>query len=75
MGIINLTPDSFYENSRVETLDFLLLQAEKMLAEGADILDLGAVSTRPNAAEVSACEELGRLLPAVQLLRQHFPDA
>lgn len=75
MGIINLTPDSFYENSRVETADFLLLQAEKMLAEGAQILDLGAVSTRPNAAEVSEADELLRLLPALRLLRQRFPDA
>jgi dihydropteroate synthase len=74
MGILNLTPDSFYENSRVNTADLLLLQADKMLAEGAAILDLGAVSTRPNAAEVSEKEELSRLLPALRLLRQRFPD-
>jgi dihydropteroate synthase len=75
MGILNVTPDSFYEGSRVATEKALLTQAEQMLAEGATILDIGGVSSRPGAAEVTLEEELKRVTPAVQLLHQHFPQA
>lgn len=74
MGIINLTPDSFYEKSRQSSELSALKQAEKMLNDGADILDLGAVSTRPGSEEISEEEELKRLLPALKSIRKSFPE-
>lgn len=73
MAILNVTPDSFYAGSRVQQKDALLFQAEKMIQEGADILDIGGYSTRPNAAEVSLEEELERTVPAVELIKKNFP--
>jgi dihydropteroate synthase len=75
MGVLNLTEDSFHASSRVASLDDMLKRADAMLAEGADILDLGAESTRPGSAPVSEKEELGRLIPAIKALRNSFPDA
>ncbi|MFN4234592.1 MAG: dihydropteroate synthase [Bacteroidia bacterium] len=75
MGIINLTPDSFYDKSRKISESEALKQAEKMLAEGADILDLGAVSTRPGSEEISEEEELKRLLPILKSIRKTFPES
>ena len=75
MGILNLTPDSFFAGSRVASEKDLLARAEAMLAAGAAVLDLGAYSTRPGADDISAEEETERLLPAVKLLRQEFPQA
>lgn len=80
MGILNLTPDSFYEGSRLWEngrlqAQLLLDKAGLMLANGAAILDLGAYSTRPNAPDVSPAEEIDRLLPAIELLVHHFPEA
>ena len=74
MGILNLTPDSFYDGSRTDEAG-IVSRAEEMLAEGAYILDVGAESTRPGAEPVSMDEELERLLPALRTLRAHFPDA
>lgn len=74
MGILNLTPDSFYAGSRFSATDAVLQEAEKMLAEGADILDLGGQSTRPGAELIGAEAELRRVLPAVQALKKQFPD-
>src|SRR5690606_12986863 len=74
MGILNLTPDSFYDGGKLKTDAALLFQAEKMLSEGADILDIGGVSTRPGADEISTEEELQRVLPAIQLLKKNFPE-
>ena len=75
MGILNLTPDSFFAGSRVASERELLLRAETMLAAGAAILDLGAYSTRPGADDITEEEETHRLLPAIALLRQEFPQA
>ncbi|HVS91300.1 MAG TPA: dihydropteroate synthase [Mucilaginibacter sp.] len=75
MGIINLTPDSFYAGSRKPILADALQQAGKMLAEGADFLDMGAYSSRPGAEDISAEEELDRLLPVVELVSANHPDA
>ncbi|MUP44270.1 dihydropteroate synthase [Gramella sp. BOM4] len=75
MGIINLTPDSFYSGSRSSSEKDLLSTAERMLHEGADFLDLGAYSSRPGAVDISVEEELKRLLPAVETLLKHFPEA
>lgn len=72
MGILNLTPDSFYEGSRTSHGDVMQI-AHQMLTEGAAIIDLGAVSTRPGAAEVKADEEKRRLLPALRAIRQNYP--
>ncbi len=75
MGILNITPDSFFARSRVDNLDILLEQAEKMLSEGATILDIGGMSSRPGAEIISEQEELDRVLPAIEALQQRFPEA
>jgi dihydropteroate synthase len=75
MGILNLTPDSFFVDSRVASERDLLTRAEAMLQAGAAVLDLGAYSTRPGADDISADEETRRLLPAIQALRREFPQA
>jgi dihydropteroate synthase len=75
MGIINVTPDSFYEASRYQGIDAILNQAEKMLKEGAVILDIGGQSTRPGSKVVVMEEELKRIIPAIESLHFNFPDA
>ncbi len=75
MGVLNITPDSFFEGSRTQTEKEIILQADKMLSEGANILDLGAYSSRPDADDISAEEEEGRLLPALNAIVNKFPDA
>jgi dihydropteroate synthase len=75
MGIINLTPDSFFEGSRKPGIEDALQQAEKMIAEGATFLDLGAYSSRPGAADISVQEEMDRLLPVVEAIATSFSDA
>ncbi len=74
MGIINLTPDSFYAGSRKPLISDALLQANKMQAEGADFLDIGAYSSRPGADDISVQEETDRLLPVVELIAANHPD-
>jgi dihydropteroate synthase len=74
MGIINTTPDSFYSESRKQNLDAILAQAEQMSKDGAKILDIGGVSTRPNATEVSADEEMERTIPAIEAMSKQFPS-
>ena len=75
MGIINLTPDSFFADSRKQDIEAVLAQAGKMLSEGAAFLDLGAYSSRPGAKDISAQEETDRLIPAVEAIAEIFPDA
>lgn len=78
MGILNLTPDSFFQpegRSGIPGIDQVLKEAEQMLKDGATILDLGAYSSRPGAEHIPAEEELNRLLPAVKAIRQNFPEA
>ncbi|MFV0269300.1 MAG: dihydropteroate synthase [Draconibacterium sp.] len=74
MGIVNITPDSFYDGGKMEDETTMLNAVENMISEGVGIIDLGAVSTRPGAENVSTKLELGRLLPAVQAIRKNFPD-
>ena len=74
MGILNITPDSFYPASRCPSADLLRDRACRMAAEGAGVLDLGACSTRPGSVPVSEEEELERLLPAVEVVREALPD-
>lgn len=73
MGILNLTPDSFYDGGRFNSSDLILKQAAIMLEEGATFIDLGAYSSRPGAAHIPEEEELARLLPVVDMLISSFP--
>lgn len=75
MGIINLTPDSFYAGSRSAQLDAVLFKAEQLLTGGAVILDIGAQSTRPGSNYLTADEEWTRLAPVLPTLTEHFPQA
>lgn len=75
MGILNVTPDSFFSGSRVLQIEDAYKKADKMLSEGASMLDIGGHSTRPGADAVSEEEELNRVLPVVEMLRKRFPEA
>ena len=75
MGILNITPDSFYAGSRTPSQTLWMSAARQMIAEGATILDIGAASSRPGAATVTEDEELRRLIPVVEELVQAFPGA
>jgi len=75
MGIINITPDSFYAGSRHQNTGAALQQAGKMLADGAAILDIGAYSSRPGATDIPVQEETDRLLPAIEAIAKAYPDA
>lgn len=74
MGIINTTPDSFYKGSRKRTGDEIIFTAEKMIAEGAAILDIGGQSTRPGSTQLSAEEELQRVIPSIEAIAKRFPN-
>lgn len=74
MGILNLTNDSFYAGSRLTDIDVIKNKAAEMIDEGADILDLGPQSTRPGSTRISAEDELDKLLPAIEIIQQNFPD-
>ena len=75
MGILNVTPDSFFAESRKQTDEAVEAQVERMLAEGADMIDIGAYSSRPNAEHVSAEEEMARLRRGLAALRRAAPEA
>lgn len=75
MGIINVTPDSFYEGSRAVSEEDILSQAQKMLEEGATFLDVGGYSSRPGASPVSQEEELRRVIPAITAISETYPEA
>lgn len=72
MGILNVTPDSFSDGGKFLQLDHSLNHVERMIREGADIIDIGGESTRPGAAEVSLTEELNRTIPVIEAIRQRF---
>lgn len=74
MGIINVTPDSFYEQSRVASIDAVLKRVEQVLNEGGAMIDVGAYSSRPGADHVSEEEEADRLWPVLSAIRKHWPD-
>lgn len=75
MGIVNLTPDSFYTKGKQNSVEGALQIAEQMLNEGADILDLGGQSSRPGAEMVGAQEEIRRVVPALEAIKNRFPNA
>lgn len=74
MGILNVTPDSFYDGGQYKDEDAILQQVENMLADGATFIDVGAYSSRPNADFVTEAEELNRLTPIIKLLVKQFPE-
>lgn len=74
MGIINITPDSFYSASKVLDKQSMLIVAEKMITEGAKILDIGGQSTRPGAVQITAKEEWDRIKVAIPLIHRKFPE-
>src|SRR5215510_6954148 len=74
MGIINATPDSFFEGSRFGDIDKIVAQTEKMLTEGADIIDIGGQSTRPGSELIDSDEESKRVVPAIKMIVKNFPD-
>ena len=75
MGIINITPDSFYKSSRFTDIDSILRQAEQMLNDGATILDIGGQSTRPGSIKISEEDELQRVIEPVTKIAETFPEA
>jgi dihydropteroate synthase len=75
MGILNTTPDSFYEGSRAGSVENAVDRAGHMIAEGATILDIGGYSSRPGAADISEQEELDRVLPVIEVIIKNFPQA
>ncbi len=75
MGILNVTPDSFYDGGKYRNEKAILNQVDKMLTEGATFVDVGAYSSRPGAAAISSEEELRRILPIVQLIVKEFPES
>ena len=74
MGILNVTPDSFYDGGQYNDANSILHQAEKMLSEGATFIDIGGYSSRPNAKHIDEKEELNRILPIIELLIKEFPQ-
>lgn len=75
MGILNVTPDSFSDGGRYYNVDAALHHCEEMLEQGADIIDIGGCSTRPNNAIATEQEEMDRVIPVLKAIRLHFPDA
>ena len=75
MGILNVTEDSFYDGGCYVTEKEILRRAEQIIAEGGDIIDIGAMSTRPNALEIPENEEISRIVSAVKLIRGQFPES
>ncbi len=74
MGILNLTPDSFYDGGKYSTPKIILEQTERMLKEGATFIDVGAYSSRPDAQHITEEEELNRIVPIIELLVKEFPE-
>lgn len=74
MGILNLTPDSFYDGGRNNNLNAALKKTEQMLADGADIIDIGAYSSRPGAVHISEEEEQERMIPVIRAIIREFPE-
>ena len=75
MGILNITPNSFYDGGKYSDEKSILSQVEKMLSEGATFIDIGAYSSKPSAEFVSEEEEISRLLPIIKLVSNHFPES
>lgn len=74
MGILNVTPDSFFDGGKHNTVELALAKAKDLIHQGADIIDLGAYSSRPGAADISSSEEINRAVPVIKRIVQEFPD-
>lgn len=74
MAILNLTPDSFFDGGKHSSLESAMLHAEKLISEGADMIDIGAYSSRPGAQEISAQEEMDRAIPFIEAIHQSNPN-
>lgn len=74
MGILNTTPDSFFSNSRNETIDEAITTAGRMIEAGVSIIDIGGMSSRPGAKMITEKEELSRVLPIIRAIHKHFPS-
>lgn len=75
MGILNLTTDSFYSNSRINSVELALQRSEVIINEGGKFIDIGAYSSRPGADDVTEQEEIDRMVPVVEAITRNFPDA
>jgi dihydropteroate synthase len=75
MGILNVTPDSFFDGGKYKTEKKVLKRAEEILEQGGAVIDIGAVSTQPGAEGISTKDEIERLLPAVRAVKKEFPNA
>lgn len=75
MGILNTTPDSFYKNSRISSTESAIINVQKMINEGADIIDIGGYSSRPGAENVTEKEEMNRVIPIITAIRLNFPNS
>ena len=73
MGILNLTPDSFFDGGKYNDISRSILKINQMISDGADIIDIGAVSTRPGSKPISYSEEKERLIPTIKLVRKLYP--
>ena len=74
MGILNITPDSFYDGGRYNSKEKILRQIEKMIISGADIVDVGGYSSRPGAKDISIEDELNRVIPVIEIIKKKFPE-
>ncbi|MFH6994046.1 dihydropteroate synthase [Flavobacterium sp. FlaQc-48] len=75
MGILNVTPNSFFDGGKYKNEDEIISQVDKMVSEGAAFIDIGAYSSKPSAEFVSEQEEIDRIVPAIELILKHFPEA
>ena len=75
MGILNVTPNSFFDGGKYKNEEEIILQVNKMLSEGATFIDIGAYSSKPSAEFVTEAEEIERIVPVIELILKHFPDA
>ena len=75
MGIINITPDSFYDGGATTTETQIIKQASKMIEQGATFLDVGGYSSRPGATDISQQQEINRVVPAIEAIIKQFPEA
>jgi dihydropteroate synthase len=75
MGILNVTPDSFFDGGKYKTEKKVISRAEEILKQGGSVIDIGAISTKPGSEAISTKEEIDRLLPAVRAVKKNFPDA
>ena len=74
MGILNITPDSFYDKSRLKTTEEVLTKTEEMVRSGAGMIDVGGQSTRPGSKRIDAKDEISRIKPVIEKIHYHFPQ-